>query len=257
MFGNPLKPVSPGRVRIYVWEWPVRCSHWVIAITILILSITGYYMHDPYIVARGETAYVMGTMRFIHLLSAFAFILAIVLRIVWFFIGNEWANWRNFIPIGTKRWKKLASVGKYYAFMKWRPDSYIGHNPLAGAAYAVVYGLGVVEIFTGLALYAEILHSRFLDFFIGWLPRLIDIQWLREIHFLIMFVFWMFLMHHLYTAILISVEEKSGLMDSIFSGYKFVPEEQVRKEASELKVEVPHELKEAPAAVKQDLPTTV
>jgi Ni/Fe-hydrogenase 1 B-type cytochrome subunit len=257
MSGNPSQPLAPGRVRVYVWEWPIRCSHWVIAITILSLSITGYYMHSPYIIAQGRGAYVMGTMRFIHLLSAFAFIFAVALRMVWFFFGNRWAGWRQYIPASRKRWNELSSVGKYYTFMSWRPDSFIGHNPLAGAAYAIVYGLAIIEILTGLALYTQILHSRFLDFLVGWLPRLLDIQWLREIHFLIMFAFWMFFIHHLYTAILIAIEEKSGLMDSIFSGYKFVPVGQIKKEARDLGFDVTSELEGTQAEEKQNLPTAV
>lgn len=98
---------------------------------------------------------------------------------------------------------------------------------MAGAAYAVVYAMAIVEIITGFTLYSQTLGSKTLTFFMGWIPRLIDIQWLREIHFLIMFGFWMFFIHHLYTAILVSVEEEDGLMDSIFSGYKFVPEEEL------------------------------
>jgi Ni/Fe-hydrogenase 1 B-type cytochrome subunit len=88
--------------------------------------------------------------------------------------------------------------------------------------------MAIVEIITGFVLYANILGSRLLTFLVGRIPRLIDIQYLREIHFLIMFGFWMFFIHHLYTAILVSVEEQDGLMDSIFSGYKFVPEHELR-----------------------------
>ncbi len=187
-------------------------------------------MHAPYIVARGRTAYVMGTMRFIHLLSGFAFFAAMLIRIFWFFLGNRWSRWDQFIPTTKKRLKQLVSVGKYYGFMAWSPVPFIGHNPLAGASYLVVYGLGVVEILTGLVLYAQIVHSKVLSFFVGWIPSLIDIQWLREIHFLIMFVFWMFFIHHIYTAILVSIEEENGLMDSIFSGYKFVPKQELQEE---------------------------
>lgn len=227
------KRPAPGQTRIYVWEWPVRFSHWVIVITIVSLSITGYYMHDPYVIPHGRTAYVMGTMRFVHLLSGFAFLCAIIIRMFWFFLGNRWANWREYIPTTKTRWKQLGSVAKYYGFMAWSPVRFIGHNPLAGASYAVVYGLAIIEILTGMALYAQILHSCTLNFFVGWIPGFIDIQWVREIHFLIMFVFWMFFIHHIYTAILVSIEEENGLMDSIFSGYKFVPEDEVRTEMEE------------------------
>ena len=46
---------------------------------------------------------------------------------------------------------------------------------------------------------------------------------LRETHFLLMFVFLAFLIHHVYSAVLIGIEERSGLMAGIFSGYKFFP----------------------------------
>ena len=62
---------------------------------------------------------------------------------------------------------------------------------------------------------------------------MVDIQWLREIHFLVMFGFWMFFIHHLYTAILVSIEEENGVMESIFSGYKFVPEQEMREAIAE------------------------
>ena len=181
------KQPAPGQVRVYVWEWPVRFSHWVLVFTIVSLSITGFYMHSPYIVARGREAYVMGTMRFIHLVSAFAFMGAVLLRLVWFFLGNRWSHWNQFIPTTRKRFANLIAVGRYYGFMAWSPVRYIGHNPMAGAAYAVVYAMAIVEIVTGLALYSQTLGSKVLTFFVGWIPRLIDIQWLREIHFLIMF----------------------------------------------------------------------
>jgi Ni/Fe-hydrogenase 1 B-type cytochrome subunit len=40
----------------------------------------------------------------------------------------------------------------------------------------------------------------------------------------------MFFIHHLYTAILVAIEEENGLMDSIFSGYKFVSKKQLQHE---------------------------
>jgi Ni/Fe-hydrogenase 1 B-type cytochrome subunit len=172
-------------------------------------------------------------MRFVHLLSAFAFLGAIVIRVVWMFIGNQWSHWDQFIPTTKKRWKDFAETGKYYGFMSWSPTPHIGHNALAGAAYAAVFGMASVEILTGFALYSRILGSNWLSFFIGWLPRLIDIQWLREIHFIVMFGFWMFFIHHLYTAILVSIEEENGVMESIFSGYKFVPEHELREAIAE------------------------
>jgi Ni/Fe-hydrogenase 1 B-type cytochrome subunit len=224
-------------VRVYVWEWPIRFAHWVIVATILSLSITGYYMHAPYVHAEHRTAYVMGTMRFIHLVSAFAFTLAVAIRMYWFLFANRWSHWNQYIPTTRKRLANLVAVGKYYLFMAWSPVRYIGHNPLAGASYGVIYLLAILEIVTGFVLYSQILGSRLLSSAVGWIPRFIDIQWLREIHFVIMFVFWMFFIHHVYTAILVSIEEENGLMDSIFSGYKFVPEEELTLDPTVLELE--------------------
>jgi Ni/Fe-hydrogenase 1 B-type cytochrome subunit len=251
------KDPVPGHVRVYVWEWPVRISHWVLVITIISLSITGFYMHAPYVAARGRTAYVMGTMRFVHLVSGFAFLGAVLIRMYWFLFANRWSRWNQYIPTTKKRLANLFAVGKYYGFMAWSPVRYIGHNPMAGAAYGVVYAMAIVEILTGFALYSQILGSKTLSFFVGWIPHLIDIQWLREIHFLIMFGFWMFFIHHIYTAILVSVEEENGLMDSIFSGYKFVPEEEFLRDPAVQELQPDVEAVPSTAAQEQDSHTTV
>ena len=58
-------------VPVYVWQLPVRLVHWALVITLVVLSITGSYMHYPYLVAYGRRAWVMGRMRFIHELSGF------------------------------------------------------------------------------------------------------------------------------------------------------------------------------------------
>jgi Ni/Fe-hydrogenase 1 B-type cytochrome subunit len=38
-----------------------------------------------------------------------------------------------------------------------------------------------------------------------------------------MFLFMAFVIHHVYSAMLVSKEERNGLMESIFSGWKFIP----------------------------------
>ena len=210
-------------VRVYVWQMPVRIAHWVIFLAIIVLSFTGYYIYDPFIISRGSGAFLMGTMRFIHEITACIFAAAVLVRFYWFFQGNRWAHWRSFVPLEAWWRKGLRKQLKYYLFLDRHPDSEVGHNPLAAATYLAVYGLMAVEILTGLALYNHILGSKALGLFIGWIPMLINIHYLREIHFLIMFVFAAFLIHHVYSAVLIGIEERSGLVGGIFSGYKFFP----------------------------------
>jgi Ni/Fe-hydrogenase 1 B-type cytochrome subunit len=46
---------------------------------------------------------------------------------------------------------------------------------------------------------------------------------MREAHFFLTFAFIAFAIFHVYLSVLVGIEEQNGLMDSIFSGYKFVP----------------------------------
>src|SRR5450759_3809728 len=154
------KRPAPGQVRVYVWEWPVRIAHWTIFVALIVLSFTGYYIYNPFVIPTGSTAYVMGTMRFIHLLAGFLFLAAFLLRLYWFFRGNRWAHWNQFIPTTRERWKDMYQTAKYYSFCCWRPTLHIGHNALAGAAYTAVFGLTLVEVLTGMALYSHILGSK-------------------------------------------------------------------------------------------------
>ena len=50
-------------IGLYVWQYPLRLFHWGMVLSIAVLSFTGYYIHNPYLIAHGSGAYVMGTMR--------------------------------------------------------------------------------------------------------------------------------------------------------------------------------------------------
>lgn len=212
-------------VRVYVWQWPLRIAHWVIFLSILVLAFTGYYMYDPFIISRGNSLFLMATMHFVHEVTAFVFIGALLLRFYWFFQGNRWAHWRSFLPM--ERWWRhgLRRQLRYYLFLRRDPESEVGHNPLAAATYCLIYALMVVEIITGLALLDFVggLGHGALAFFFGWIFSIVSVTYVREIHFLSMFAFLAFLIHHVYSAVLIGIEERSGLVGGIFTGYKFFP----------------------------------
>lgn len=220
-----------GIVSLYVWELPVRLAHWVIVLSMVVLTVTGYYIYNPGILSIGNRAFLMGKMRFVHEVSGFVFIAGFLLRLYWFFAGNQWARWDQFLLIGRKRWKDFWGQLGYYLFLRSKPPFQIGHNPLAGVSYTAIFFLIILETFTGLALYNHIHSSKLLGFFVNWLPWLIGWRYVRMIHFLIMLAFWAFFIHHIYSAILIALEERSGLVGSIFDGYKFFPERQLKEEA--------------------------
>ncbi len=222
-------------VPVYVWELPVRLSHWGIVAAVTVLTWTGLYMNHPFLIFPGPRSWTMGTVRFIHEFAGFELIGALIVRFYWFFAGNHWARWREFLPLTHRQWESLKAMGRYYTFRQQKPFEQIGHNTLAGLTYIVVYTLLAVECITGVVLFAAVEGSPTLRFFVGWIPRLIDIQWIRFMHFFFLFLLMAFFIHHVYSAVLVAVTERNAEMESIFSGYKFVPDELV-----DMEVEISH-----------------
>ena len=59
----------------------------------------------------------------------------------------------------------------------------------------------------------------------GWTYAVLPIGQLRLVHFLLMFVFIVFTIHHVYAAMLFDVEERNGELSSIVTGWKSSPVE--------------------------------
>lgn len=227
---EPLLARKADLVEVYVWELPVRLAHWLIVGSLLLLTVTGIYMGTPFLSVPGEAgeSFVMGTAKAIHFWSAFVLIGAFLMRLVWMFSGNKFARWDKFVPILERRWKGILPTLKFYLFARRKPPGFIGHNPVAGLAYTAVYGLIAFEILSGLALYGASAHyDSPTRIFAGLLPLMGGAQTARFLHHLVMWFLWGFAFHHIWSSILMSTEEANATVESIFSGYKFVPPEDI------------------------------
>jgi Ni/Fe-hydrogenase 1 B-type cytochrome subunit len=211
---------------VYVWQIPVRASHWAIVLSIAVLSVTGYLIGRPIITVPGEAEqhFVMGWTRTIHFYAATVFTLAALARIYWLFAGNRWARWNQFLPVTKKRWKGVFQTLLFYSFMKPAPPEGAGHNPMAGLAYLGIFSVYFVMILTGFGMYAagaaigSPMHGfAFLVNFFG------GAEYARWIHHGLMWVLLMFMIQHVYSSVLVSQLEHHGELDSIFSGWKFLP----------------------------------
>ena len=220
-----------GRItNIYVWEWPVRITHWLNAISIWVLSVTGIYIGYPSLIAAGEAGglFLMGYAKLIHFYAAIVFTLSVLSRIAWMFMGNRYSRWHRFVPVTRPRRMGMALTLKYYLFGMRLPPGFVGHNPLAGFFYGLLYLAFLLQIATGLAIYAASAHvDSPVRFFAGLLPLLGGLQAARWIHHVVMWIIWAFFVHHVYSAILMSQVEANATVESIFSGHKFVPVDDV------------------------------
>jgi len=209
-------------VPVYVWELPVRLTHWLIFFSILILSATGFYMGHPFITVGGRPRdhFVMGTMRVIHLYAAIVFSLAVLFRIYWMFVGNRYARWDQSLPVSGERLRNLWEAIKFFSYLRRDPLPYAGQTATAGLAYAGVFLIQFVMILTGLAMYTVYAAPNSLFQAFGFLiPLFGGLQMAHLIHHIGMWLLLIFLVIHLYLSILFSVIERS-VFDSMFSGYK-------------------------------------
>ncbi len=224
------------RIRVYVWELPVRIAHWLIFFSIMVLAATGFYIGHPFISVSGMARdhFVMGTVKVVHFYAAIVFTLAVLSRLWWMLMGNRYARWSQFIPVSAARWRDLRETAKFYVFARRDPPPTVGHSALAGAFYAVIYGICLVMIGTGLAMYSPMAPlgspMRWFSFLIpifGGLPTA------RLIHHIGMWLLLAFMVHHVYSAILYSAVQRTGTVESMVSGNKFVEPEALAEEGDD------------------------
>jgi len=212
------------RVRLYVWQAPVRITHWVTVVSIVILSLTGGYIADPFLVPPGGS--VMTTVRFVHLLAAFALVAAGLVRTIWLLVGNRFARWTAFIPTSRFQATEIFRQAGFYAFLRKEIPKVLGHNQLAAAAYVLLFVLLLVETFSGFVLYG-VLGAEPAATMFGWARELVGLQAIRLAHHLAMWGVLAIALFHVYSCVLVDNIEKNGLLSSIVGGFKFPTREEV------------------------------
>jgi Ni/Fe-hydrogenase 1 B-type cytochrome subunit len=212
---------------VKVWELPVRLTHWVIFFAVVVLAVTGYYIGRPFMSTGSDPQFLMGKMRVVHFVAAWIFSIAVVARIVWAFLGNHWARWRQFVPIDRHRRYWARETFKFYTFIRREPPPAVGHNPLAGLTYLVVYLMFLFQIVSGFGLLSISEQSGWQWWISGWIFSVASPQVIRLGHHLVMWLTIGFLIHHLFSALLVDMEERSGLVSSIITGWKRIPRERL------------------------------
>lgn len=206
------------RVRLYVWEVPVRISHWVLVGSIVVLSLTGGYIAEPFLIPPGGP--VMTTVRFLHIAAAFALVASGLVRTVWLLVGNRFARWTAFIPTSSTQATEAVRQAGFYGFVRREMPKVLGHNQLAASAYIVLFLLLLIETITGLVL-DGVLGAQPAGLLFGWLGEALGLQTIRSIHHLAMWAILAISLFHVYSCVLVDHIERNGLLSSMFSGYKF------------------------------------
>lgn len=222
---------------IHVWELPVRIYHWINALSILALCITGYIIGKPPALANGQEAsfeYWFGTVRFVHFVAAFIFFFNFLFRIYWGFAGNQFARWNNFIPLKRSQWKEIGDVIKVdiLQLTHKRIDS-VGHNSLASFVYFLLFIIFLLQCLTGFGMYAA-MSTSFLPKMFAWIvPFQGGDMYVRQFHHILMWGFIIFAMVHMYLVFYHDYIERTGVTSSMIGGWKFIDEDVAKEVQAE------------------------
>jgi Ni/Fe-hydrogenase 1 B-type cytochrome subunit len=211
--------------RVYVWELPVRAYHWINAITLTLLCITGYMIGRPMHLANAPEAYQQywfGWVRFIHFASAWVYVFNFLARLYWGFVGNKYAKWTNFFPL--KRWQQqeIVEVIKTDVLqVKMHGEISTGHNSLAALIYFLTFLAFVAQTITGFALYSSMSSSWVPKLFNWVVPLLGGDAGVRFWHHTFLWFFVTFIIVHIYLSFYHDYIEGRGTVSSIIGGWKF------------------------------------
>lgn len=212
----------PAPVRIY--GPGVRMWHWLNALVVVILCVTGYFIGVPPPSALGDTSslYVMGWIRFLHLASGYMMAIFAVTRLWLTFVEKGIAH-QLFLPaIWRAEWfEGFMRQIKWNLMMVSKPTRYVGLNPLGGIAMLFLFVLpAFVTIVTGFAMYAEVTgHDSWQYLLFGWVTALFgNTMDLHVIHRLAMWTIVLFSFIHIYIAVREDILSRQSMISAMLSG---------------------------------------
>jgi Ni/Fe-hydrogenase 1 B-type cytochrome subunit len=211
---------------VYVYEAPVRVWHWINALSITVLAITGYFIGAPLPTMPGEASdhFLMGYIRFGHFTAGYILAIGLLGRTYWALAGNHHARELYWVPLTQRAyWHEMLAMLKWYAFMGRRPGPYIGHNPMARFAMVFMFLFtAVFMVFTGFAMYGEGAQAgSWAHTLFGWvIAAMGQSQDVHTWHHMGMWVIVIFAIAHIYAAIREDIMGRQSVVSTMISGYR-------------------------------------
>lgn len=203
----------------YCWSVLLRLFHWMFALSIVFLVVTGFYINNPWTntMIEGSHSFPMALMRYIHYIAAYTFAAAVAIRLFLYIFGNAQERVWDILPITGRNRNNLKMTFLQYSYISDKHDERLGHNILAGLSYLFTFIVALFMVMSGFfMLYPEA------SFWAGLGVMLFGSQqFARYLHHILMWWFMIFAVIHVYLCIWNDVKEPEGLISSIFTGAKF------------------------------------
>lgn len=212
------------RASIYVFEAPLRLWHWVNALAITVLMVTGYLIGRPLPSMPGDASsiFTTGYVRLIHFSAGYILAIALMGRLYWAVVGNVHARQLFRLPLTSKRWwSEVLFELKWYLFLERVPKKYVGHNPLAHLMMVSMFLTTLMfMIVTGFALYSEGAgYDSWQHALFGWVIGLVgNTERLHVLHHLGLWMMGIFVFLHVYAAIREDIMSRQNLISTIING---------------------------------------
>jgi Ni/Fe-hydrogenase 1 B-type cytochrome subunit len=204
----------------YCWSILLRLFHWMFALSIVVLVVTGFYVNTPWTNTMLEysQSWPMAWMRYMHFVAGYVFAAAIIIRLFLYIFGNQQERIMDVLPVTGRNLRNFWKTLLHYSYIKEaRHHDRLGHNVLAGLTYIVTVVAAIVQIISG--FYMLFPEATFWE---GWGVAFFgNQQSSRYIHHLLMWWFIIFAMIHVYMCIWNDVKRPEGVISSIFTGDKF------------------------------------
>jgi len=214
------------QIPVYVYEKPVRLWHWVNALALVILAVSGYLIGSPPVVTDGEASehFLFGYIRFAHFSAGYVLAIGLLGRAYWAFVGNQYSRELFLLPVHRLEWwQGVWHEVLWYLFLVPEARKHVGHNPLAGLAIFIFFVLGsLFMIFTGFALYGEGLGAgSWADRWLGWvIPLLGGSQATHTWHHLGMWYLVIFTITHIYIVLREQQVSRQSLTSTMIDGWR-------------------------------------
>jgi Ni/Fe-hydrogenase 1 B-type cytochrome subunit len=165
----------------------VRFFHWWDAVSIFALIFSGFYIHNPYGFFRWMFLD-MNWARTVHFIFMYCLIAGLVGRLYYAFATGDYKNF----SMGPKDMANMIKLVLYYLFItNEEPDWGGKYNPGQKGMYAAFAPLVLIQIYTGMIL----MWPANFAWWGGWLG---GIKWVREVHYIVAWIFVYCVLAHMY-----------------------------------------------------------
>jgi len=230
----------------FVWDANIRWFHWINLLCVLGLIAIGVVILNAKVLGVSTDGKIL--LKTIHVWIGYAFALNLLWRLVWAFIGGQYARWKAILP-GGKGY--ISEVKSYVSdFKAGEKRQYLGHNPLGRMAVSLILLLLLTQAISGLVLAGtDIFYPPIGSWITNWIaspgvdpatlvpyakemydPSAYDaMRAFRKpfitIHYYGFYVLLGLIVLHIIAVVVTEVREGGNLISAMFTGKKILSEE--------------------------------